>query len=84
MKDLNAREVAYFMPLVVVAFWIGLYPKPFMDILQKPVERLVTQVNPDFYKAQSLTAGQQAAARSGMAAMAAPGGAEGTTKEGGE
>jgi len=84
MKDLNAREVAYFMPLVVVAFWIGLYPKPFMDILQKPVEKLVTQVNPDFYKPQSLTAGQQAAAKAGMAAMPAPGGAEGATKEGGE
>ena len=83
MKDLSAREVAYFMPLVVVAFWIGLYPKPFMDILQKPVEKLVTQVNPGFYKSESLTAGQQAAAKSGMAAMAAPGGPEGT-KEGGE
>jgi len=49
-----------------------------MEVLQKPVEKLVTQVNPDFFRGQSLTAGQQAAAKSGMAAMAAPGGAEGT------
>ncbi len=83
MKDLNPREVAYFLPLVVVAFWIGLYPKPFMDVLRQPVQKLVTQVNPDFYKQDALAVAQQSAAKSGMAAMAAPGGGAGT-QSGGE
>jgi NADH-quinone oxidoreductase subunit M len=76
MKDLSAREVAYFLPLVAAAFWIGLYPKPVMDVLREPVVKLVQQVNPDFYKQEALEAGQRAAAKAGMAAMAAPGGAE--------
>jgi NADH-quinone oxidoreductase subunit M len=50
MKDLSAREIAYFLPLVIVAFWIGLYPKPIMDILNKPVHKLVQQINPQFYQ----------------------------------
>ncbi|WP_005036143.1 complex I subunit 4 family protein [Holophaga foetida] len=72
MKDLNAREIAYFAPLVVVAFWIGLNPTPIMEILAKPVEKLVIQVNPDFYKHEELAKVQAEAAKVGMAAMAAP------------
>ena len=51
MADLNAREIAYFVPLLVAAFWIGLYPKPLMDVLRKPVDKLVTQVNPELLQA---------------------------------
>ncbi len=29
------------MPLVVLAFWIGIYPKPFFQILEQPVNQLV-------------------------------------------
>jgi NADH-quinone oxidoreductase subunit M len=75
MPDLNARELAYFAPLVVAAFWIGLYPKPFMDILHKPVEKLVQQIDPKFFEAQRLDEAQKAAARTGQAGMAAPGAA---------
>jgi ATP-dependent protease Clp ATPase subunit len=49
MSDLTARELAYLLPLVVSAFWIGLYPKPIMDVLRQPVQKLVQQVNPSFY-----------------------------------
>jgi len=42
--DLNAREVATLVPLVVLAFWIGVYPKPFFDVLEEPVNRIVMQV----------------------------------------
>ena len=82
MKDLSAREIAYFVPLLIAAFWIGLYPKPLLAVLDKPVEKLVMQVNPGFYKQDSLTAAQQAAARTGMAAMAAPAEAEPAHVEG--
>ncbi len=72
MEDLNLREVLYFAPLVIVAFWIGMYPKPVMDVMDAPVRKLVMQVNPDFYKAESLAAQQAEAARVGMHGMEAP------------
>jgi NADH-quinone oxidoreductase subunit M len=50
LPDLNLREYAVLLPLVALAFWIGIYPKPFFDYINKPVERIVQQVNPDFYK----------------------------------
>lgn len=49
MSDLTARELGYLIPLVLAAFWIGLYPKPIMDVLRQPVKKLVQQVNPSFY-----------------------------------
>jgi NADH-quinone oxidoreductase subunit M len=45
LKDLSARELATIIPLIIMAFWIGLYPKPFFDVLQKPVAKLVQIVN---------------------------------------
>jgi NADH-quinone oxidoreductase subunit M len=44
MQDCNGREVLYLAPIVALCFWIGLYPKPFFDILDKPVARLVQQL----------------------------------------
>jgi NADH-quinone oxidoreductase subunit M len=44
LKDLNLREIITLVPLVVLSFWIGLYPKPFFDILAEPVNKLVAQV----------------------------------------
>jgi hypothetical protein len=33
---------------VILAFWIGLYPKPFFQILEQPVNRLVLDVRKDY------------------------------------
>ena len=53
LLDLSARELATFLPLVAVALWIGLYPKPFFQILDQPVTALVEQINhPQVYNAQ--------------------------------
>ncbi|HWP85974.1 MAG TPA: NADH-quinone oxidoreductase subunit M, partial [Terriglobia bacterium] len=49
LKDVNFREFMTLLPLVIVAFWIGLYPKPFFRILEKPVEKIVMRVRPDYY-----------------------------------
>jgi len=49
LPDLNLREYAILLPLVAMAFWIGIYPKPFFAYLEKPVQRIVQQVNPSFY-----------------------------------
>jgi NADH-quinone oxidoreductase subunit M len=52
LPDLNLREYATLIPLVVLAFWIGIYPKPFFAFIEKPVENIVRQVNPNFYTLQ--------------------------------
>jgi NADH-quinone oxidoreductase subunit M len=46
LKDLTVREFATFLPLIVLAFWIGVFPKPFLGLLDKPVEKIVRIVNP--------------------------------------
>jgi NADH-quinone oxidoreductase subunit M len=51
LPDMNLREHAVLIPLVVMAFWIGIYPRPFFAVIEKPVERIVRQVNPGFYPA---------------------------------
>ncbi len=41
--DINAREMAGILPLVVFVFWVGFYPKPFLEILHVSVEHLLVQ-----------------------------------------
>ncbi len=41
LRDLNWREIATLLPLLVLIFWIGLYPKPFFDLLAPSVDQLV-------------------------------------------
>jgi NADH-quinone oxidoreductase subunit M len=48
LKDLTGREVLYLAPLVVLCFWIGLYPKPFFRVLEKPVNYVVAKVDPTY------------------------------------
>ena len=44
LPDLNARELAVFAPLVVMIFWLGLFPKPFIDKMEPTVEELLLDV----------------------------------------
>jgi NADH-quinone oxidoreductase subunit M len=48
LADLNARELATFVPLIILAVWIGLYPSPFLRRLETSVERVMTRVNADY------------------------------------
>ncbi|PYV33783.1 MAG: Fe-S-binding domain-containing protein [Acidobacteria bacterium] len=48
LKDLNLREMMTLIPLIVWAFWIGIYPKPFFNVLEAPVKQIVETVNPSF------------------------------------
>src|SRR5258708_18147736 len=53
LHDLTPREVATFVPLLIMAFWIGLYPKPFFQILEQPVNQLVYTVRGETPKAET-------------------------------
>ncbi|MBI1896894.1 MAG: NADH-quinone oxidoreductase subunit M [Acidobacteria bacterium] len=45
LHDLNWRELAVFAPLIALVFWIGVYPKPYFDILDKPVAAIVERLH---------------------------------------
>ncbi|MBM3293875.1 MAG: NADH-quinone oxidoreductase subunit M [Candidatus Aminicenantes bacterium] len=47
LADLSAREFATFFPLIVLAFWIGIFPKPFLAVIDKPVEKIVRIIHPE-------------------------------------
>ena len=44
LTDLNARELGTLIPLVALCFWIGLYPKPFLDYLEPPLNKLAQDI----------------------------------------
>ena len=46
--DLNPREWAYMAPLVIMSLWIGVYPKPFLSYVERPVNAMVRQVRPTY------------------------------------
>jgi len=49
VPDMNFREVAMFLPLIAWAVWIGVYPKPFFDVLRQPVTEIVERVRPEYF-----------------------------------
>ncbi len=55
LKDLNLREIATFVPLIVLAFWIGIYPSFFTKYLDEPVRAIVERVRSDYYSAEAPT-----------------------------
>ncbi|MFM8234689.1 MAG: NuoM family protein [Holophagaceae bacterium] len=69
MSDLTTREIVVFTPLVVLAVWIGLYPRPLMEIMDRPVAKLVRQVHPDYYQGPSVSSEQEKAKYEGMRGM---------------
>jgi NADH-quinone oxidoreductase subunit M len=54
LQDLSAREIAVFAPLLVCVFWIGLYPKPFFEVLERPTAQIVERVRPGYYAERRL------------------------------
>ncbi|HXW55122.1 MAG TPA: NADH-quinone oxidoreductase subunit M [Candidatus Cybelea sp.] len=90
LPDLNWREYATLVPLIVLAFWIGIYPKPLFRVLDLPTERLVEVVNPGYYAARAGTFRDrisptapppaQAPARDGQVAAAWPAAARAEVK----
>ncbi len=48
LLDLSHREFATFVPLIILAVWIGLYPKPFLDRLDSSVQHIIARVSPEY------------------------------------
>lgn len=44
LLDLSAREKLILVPLVILIFWIGIYPKPFFDRIEPAVKQVMSQV----------------------------------------
>jgi len=44
LPDMNAREVAYMLPLLLFVFWIGLYPRTFLRKMEASVSAVVAQM----------------------------------------
>ncbi|MEQ8331733.1 NADH-quinone oxidoreductase subunit M [Nisaea sp.] len=56
--DLSPREIAIFAPLIILVFWMGIYPSTFLDIMSVSVDHLITN-----YKVALADAGVAVAAR---------------------
>jgi NADH-quinone oxidoreductase subunit M len=41
MLDLTPREIAIFAPLVLVVFWMGIYPSSFLTVFGPTVDGLI-------------------------------------------
>ncbi len=53
LPDLNLREVVTFVPLIILAFWIGIYPTYFTKYLDEPVHAIVERVRADYFKTKN-------------------------------
>ena len=59
ITDMSYREVAVFTPLLVLTIWMGVYPMPFLEIIEVSVANLVEQHKTAMLAAEAITlAGQ--------------------------
>ncbi len=55
LADMNAREVVAALPLVILVFFIGLYPNAAFSVMHASVENLVQHVNAKMASAPAVT-----------------------------
>ncbi|MGN6186721.1 MAG: Fe-S-binding domain-containing protein, partial [Thermoanaerobaculia bacterium] len=55
VKDVNRRELGLMIALIALMIWLGIYPKPFLDVLEKPVDYVVQKVEPTYFEQKPLT-----------------------------
>ena len=41
--DLKPREIAIFVPLIIVTLWMGIWPSPFLEVMDASVANLIEQ-----------------------------------------
>ena len=54
VPDVNRRELGLMIALIALMVWIGVYPKPLFDIIEKPVDYVVQKVHPNYFDAKPL------------------------------
>ena len=62
LTDLTPREVAMFAPLVVMVFWMGIYPSSFLDVMAVSVDNLIVDYHADLARAAARDAAEVALA----------------------
>jgi NADH-quinone oxidoreductase subunit M len=45
LQDINARELAALLPMVILIFWIGIFPNAFLNFMHPSVLHLLERVN---------------------------------------
>ncbi len=45
MADVSPREIAIFLPLIVLVFWMGIYPSSFINPMAPAIEKVITRYN---------------------------------------
>ncbi|RME21908.1 MAG: NADH-quinone oxidoreductase subunit M [Deltaproteobacteria bacterium] len=70
LTDLTGREILYLAPILALIFVMGLAPRPFLQVMEPSVDRVLQQVNREV----DLLAVTESAAHSGDAVRGAHGG----------
>jgi NADH-quinone oxidoreductase subunit M len=58
IKDLSPREMMVFAPLIILVFWMGVYPSSFLDIMHVSVNNLIDRVESAQAASAALIAGR--------------------------
>jgi len=45
IKDMNLREIIYMVPLAIFVLWVGLFPRPFVNVMEYTLVNLATQLD---------------------------------------
>jgi NADH-quinone oxidoreductase subunit M len=45
LKDLSGREKLVLVPLIILIFWVGIYPKPFLERMEPAVKNILNLVH---------------------------------------
>jgi NADH-quinone oxidoreductase subunit M len=55
IPDVNRRELGLMLALIALMVWIGIYPKPLFDFMDRPVDYIVQKVDPNYFAKQPVT-----------------------------
>jgi NADH-quinone oxidoreductase subunit M len=53
--DLEPREVAIFAPLLILVLWMGLWPQPFLEVMEVSVANLLQNYQTALSAADAIT-----------------------------
>lgn len=57
LKDLSLREISVLTPLVILVFWMGLFPNQFLDYSKASVKHLVANKNRYYLQIEDIKSG---------------------------